>query len=222
MEKEIEVTMLVEQKLDNKVEGFEYAEIALADSIFKNLKKIAIFAKECLDIDNKRDEDQDNTLLKEIYITNKDRSFDETIQFIKDEKDYLFKLIGEQKLDLFEKILVGNIQMNNQLVDKQIDKCFSLLAIKKIIDKDSDMNNVCVEINELSGYHELEIVKRKSPKEYSNYKNNSKKIYQYKLYKADQIGVSLKEIISKNIDKIYEYVQDQQFEKIEQLIAENL
>ncbi|QUE32399.1 hypothetical protein [Francisella philomiragia] len=220
MEKEIKVKMLVEQKLDNKVEGFEYAEIALADSIFKNLKKIAIFAKECLDEDNEKDEDQDHVLLKEIYITNKDKSFDETIQFIKDEKDYLFKLIGEQKLDLFEKILVGNIQMNNQIVDKQIKKSLNLLAVRKL-DKDKfGMDDVCIQLSELNKYDKLTIVRRKHREIYSE--DDNKKIYEYKLYRANEIGVSLKEIISKNIDKIYKYVQNQQFEKIEQLIAENL
>jgi len=214
MEKEIEVTMLVEQKLDNKVEGFEYAEIALADSIFKNLKRIAIFAKECLDKDAKKDEAQDNTQLKEIYITNKDRSFDETIQFIKDEKDYLFKLIGEQKLDFLEKILVGNVQMNNQIVDEQINKNLNLLAVRKLDKDEFGMNYLCINVNELKKYDKLKIVKRNL--------HNSEKIYEYKLYKANEMGISLKKIINKNIDKIYEYIQAQQFEKIEQLIAENL
>ncbi|MBK2297315.1 hypothetical protein [Francisella philomiragia] len=218
MEKEIEVTMLVEKKLDNKIEGFQYAEIAFADSIFKNLKRISIFAKECLDEDAKKDEAQDNTLLKEIYITNKDKSFDETIKFIKNEKDYLFKLISEQKLDLFEKILVGDMQMNKKLIDEQIKKNLNLLAVRKL--DEFGMDDVCIQLSELNKYDELTIMRRKYSEIYS--KDNNKKIYEYKLYKASEMGISLKDIISKNIDKIYEYIQDQQFEKIEQLIAENL
>lgn len=220
MQEEIEVTMLAEQKLDSQVEGFGYAEIAIADSIFKNLKTIAIFAKECLDKDNQKGKDQDHVLLKEIYITDKDKSFDEFVKFIKNEQDYLFKLIAEQKLDLFEKILVGNIQMNNQIVDKQIEKNLNLLAVRKL-DKDKfGMDDVCIQLSELNKYDKLTIVRRKYSEIYSE--DDSRKIYEYKLYRANEMGISLKKIINKNIDKIYKYIEDENFEKIEQLIAENL